>query len=350
MAVKRDRFRCALDAALDRALAESVIPAGPGRAGCAFVRVLSRNFRAPGRRLRARLLIASFLAHGGKAAPARLARWAASFELLQSFILTHDDIVDRARLRRGRNSLREEFASRGYGKADALALLGGDMYYLLGLERFLSLPIAPALMLRALRVLFATGRETVLAEVTHLLMGPGDLARQSTAAIEKIYRGKTALYSFVAPLVCGALAAGADAGRISLLARVGGALGVAYQLQDDLDDLFPGKADSGTEPFEDVRNARVTWLMVHAAHQAGRGERARLLSVYRKKNRTAKDITWIRSLVARSAAQQAAEKRIRALLKRAFGLLGRISVKARSQIENEITAAFRGRGCGAGGV
>jgi len=340
VAVTEVRLDRRLDASLAKALDDFTAGTGERDAPREFTGLLARHLRTPGKRIRAKLLLASYQAHGGKVSSGRLIPWAASFELLQAFILAHDDLIDAAPSRRGRHSLQKEFRVRGFSRAEALTLLGGDALYLLGLERLLDLPEEPSRIVRALRYLFAAGRKTVVAEVDHLLMRPPDLLTASPAVLETIYRGKTAHYSFIAPLVCGALTAGRDHCHVQRLERLGADLGVAFQLQDDLFDLYPGPGAESDESYEDIRNSRVTWIVVRAARESAAAERERLVNVFRKEKKTRADIGFITTLIERRGARKNAEERIRALLSRAARSLALLPLPDKRRLTAVIRAAF----------
>jgi geranylgeranyl diphosphate synthase type II len=75
---------------------------------------------------------------------------------------------------------------------------------------------------------------------------------------------KTSAYSFTLPLQAGAVLAGADAATIARLGDAGRAMGIAFQLADDLIGVFGDPARSGKSATCDLRTRKQTPLLVHA--------------------------------------------------------------------------------------
>lgn len=77
----------------------------------------------------------------------------------------------------------------------------------------------------------------------------------------KIYRYKTASYSFIGPLLSGAICAGADGDTLQMLERFAEKIGVAYQLQDDLLGVFGDEKETGKSTLSDLREGKQTLLI-----------------------------------------------------------------------------------------
>jgi geranylgeranyl diphosphate synthase type I len=150
-----------------------------------------------------------------------------ALELFHFFCLVHDDIIDASPERHGISTLHEQFGTNQ-------ALLVGDILA----------SWANQCMEEAIWGLLEHDKQAVLTQFSRLrqevIVGQildvqvADQAHPTLSAImEKTYL-KTARYSFVHPLIIGGLAAGQD---LHLLAEsYGGALGLAFQLKDDLED------------------------------------------------------------------------------------------------------------------
>lgn len=182
----------------------------------------------PGKRIRPRLVAAVGTALG--LSPEVSARIGAALEMVHAFTLVHDDLpaMDNDDLRRGRPT-----NHKVYG--EATALLAGDGLALLAVDALLPLRNElPAERVFALieTLLEAAGARGVIAgQVAESLLSPAD-------PVEKLwdaFRLKTGAL-FRAALVLPAVAAGsAAAGE---LGRLGDAIGIAFQIADDLEDDF----------------------------------------------------------------------------------------------------------------
>jgi geranylgeranyl diphosphate synthase type I len=76
--------------------------------------------------------------------------------------------------------------------------------------------------------------DTGAGEISDILMGPRDIARVEEAEITRMYTLKTTRYTFEAPMVIGALLAGANEDQLRELAELIDPLGLAFQIQNDL--------------------------------------------------------------------------------------------------------------------
>ncbi|WP_345665627.1 polyprenyl synthetase family protein [Streptomyces venetus] len=243
-----------------------------------------------GRRIRPRLLWWSLRAcGGGTPAQVRAALHAgAAVELLQTCALVHDDLMDAATTRRGRPALHTAVA-RQYGDiprgaarrlGDAAAVLAGDLALAWADDVMTDLlldgddlpPEAPA---RVRDIWRGTRTETIAGQYLDM---QGQATGQPTPA--RALRAaclKSALYTVERPLALGAALAGADQEATQALCRAGRCAGVAFQLRDDLDDLFADPDVTGKPSGGDVREGKPTYLMALArARAAADGDSATL--------------------------------------------------------------------------
>jgi geranylgeranyl diphosphate synthase type I len=195
-----------------------------------------------GKRIRPMLMLGAYRVFGGTRGldDTALLRAALSLELLHAFILVHDDVIDRSERRRGLSTLHkliEERLGRMEGAArtgENVALVVGDMLFALALEtlRSADFPVdrRDAALGHVLRYITDTGA----GEVYDILLGTRDIARVSEEEIARMYTLKTTRYTFEAPLVLGALLAGAESGALAELARLIEPVGLAFQIQNDL--------------------------------------------------------------------------------------------------------------------
>ena len=213
-----DDARVTVDAELDRRLQPS--GADPGR----LREAMHYAATGPGKRLRPALLMAAAEACGGTSSTgARALIGAAALEMLHAYTLVHDDLpaMDDDVERRGRPTVHVAFG-------EAIAILAGD-----GL---LTQAFGTAAELGGSACVVLARR----AGATELLAGQAmdltsDLTKLDLAGIERVHAAKTgALFAAAGEL--GAIAAGADGGRIDVLGRYGMAIGIAFQHADDRDD------------------------------------------------------------------------------------------------------------------
>jgi geranylgeranyl pyrophosphate synthase len=205
---------------------------------------------ASGKRIRPRLVWA--FAHCLDQPPQRVALLdvAVAAELIHSGSLLHDDVLDQGQLRRGRKTVNVRWGN-------TVAVLAGDMMLVRALALLRDYP--PAVCATAVETV-ASMTEAVISEVE--ARGQLGLSPEHWRGIAS---GKTgALFGWCGRAV--ALLAGAPEAAEDL-ARCGRALGIAFQLADDLIDLVGDR--SGKTRYSDLRNRELSYpILVAAASSA----------------------------------------------------------------------------------
>jgi len=226
-----------VDAVLEKALPPASAP--PERLHAAMRHLLFPG----GKRLRPALALAAAEAVG--AAPERALPLAAAVELVHTYSLVHDDLpcMDDDVERRGRPTVHVAFG-------EGTAVLAGDALLAAAFEVLASgapeLP-AEALLLAARDLARAAGSLALVGgQIDDLTFSAGSA---SVASIESIHERKSAAL-IAASIVGGARLAGAGAALLERLRRFGLAVGVAFQIADDLldqgqDDAVETGGDSG---------------------------------------------------------------------------------------------------------
>jgi geranylgeranyl diphosphate synthase type II len=231
-----------------------------------------RRAATGGKQLRPRLLLTAHGALDGHDDHAAL-RAAAGFELLHTAFLIHDDVIDRDWLRRGEPNVAAVFRaaalSRGR-RADIAEHLGTSAAIIAG-----DLAVAGAVEL----VVGGTADQSVASALADVVSGAvsataaGELMDVELASAEHptlddvlaMYEAKTGVYSFCAPLQAGAILARADQRVVAALGCAGLAMGIAYQVADDLLGTFGDPALTGKSVVSDAREGKRTVLATLAA-------------------------------------------------------------------------------------
>lgn len=252
-----------------------------------------------GKRVRPVLCLLSARALG---ANERLALpFALAIELMHNFALVHDDIEDGDTMRRDRPSTHVRFGiAHGVNIGDyllckVLTALLGEREAGLGPERTLAL----------IRLMSETLDHTHIGQA--LDIGARGKSQFTLEEYLRLVREKTGYY-LAAPLLGGAIVAGANAEVLERLARLGHALGPLFQIRDDLIDLTRGKGRGG-EIGSDIREGKRSFCVVHAAGQLAVRDRKRLFVILDKPRvkTTKSDIDWVLSQFAATGAVDAAQ-------------------------------------------
>ena len=179
-------------------------------------------------------------AAGGRSTTTRFCARRSPLELLHSFILIHDDVIDQSERRRRLPTFHKVVEER-LGKIDGAARVGenvavvvGDILFAMAVDTLRSTDFAHPLRDAALSHFLRYITDTGAGEVYDILLGTRDIARVSEAEITRMYTLKTTRYTFEAPLVLGALLAGVDDDHLRELAELIEPVGLAFQIQNDL--------------------------------------------------------------------------------------------------------------------
>ncbi|MEC5150045.1 polyprenyl synthetase family protein [Cryobacterium sp. GrIS_2_6] len=225
-----------------------------------------------GKRVRPALVLAAYAGLGGTEMSLAIPV-AVSFELLHTAFVIHDDVIDRDLHRRGVANVAGRFTERALAHgavgtqtgawATTAAILAGDLALSEAHRALALLPIGAEQRGRLLdlldRAVFVSAAGE-LADVTNTASKTPLSVEEVTVTLEQ----KTAVYSFEAPLMAGAVLAGASEEAIVALGRFGRLVGVAFQLTDDILGVFGDPARTGKSALTDLREGKQTALVAYA--------------------------------------------------------------------------------------
>ena len=343
-----------------KVVAASHVSAEVGAAAEAVERLALRG----GKRMRAALVVVGFDACGGqgrgegasasdeehvRALLRSVDRAAVAVELLQVYLLIHDDWMDDDDVRRGgptvHVTLRERLGTKQLG--DAGAVLAGDLACAYAQEALFEVPLAAERLLGAARA-FAQIQEHVvmgqLAEMSPIVAASRSATPRSAApaTFELIYALKTASYTVTGPLALGAYLAGASDARVAQLAQYGRALGIAFQLRDDLLGVFGDPSATGKPVGNDIRQGKRTALVSELRGDA-RSE-ALLARVLGKAGASDADVAEVVRAMETTGAKARVEARVAELLAVARAALTAMALPETSRGRVWLAGAVRALG------
>lgn len=232
---------------------------------------------AGGKRIRPILAIAAAESLGAEVEPVLM--HLCSLELIHTYSLVHDDLpaLDNDDLRRGRRTTHVVYG-------EAMGILTGDAL-LTEAFSWLAKPLAgvePARQLRAVALVATAVDSTGMigGQVADIVAERSQDSGHDHAALlrelEFIHRNKTGKL-FTASVLLGGLLGGASEEQLQALRRYADALGLAFQIVDDLLDIEESSATLGKTAGKDVAQGKLTWPALLGAESA-RGEVQRLLT------------------------------------------------------------------------
>lgn len=267
----------------------------------------------PAKRLRPALLVAGLsMGRGRDTSSKGLWTFAAGLELLHLFMLIHDDVADRADLRRGGPSLHAMLG--GDRAAQDLAIVVGDYLFARALEVMLEPELTYAS--KAVRYYLEICRQTAVGQFMDLGVSARPLKDTQLFLVVKIAMLKTARYSFVGPLVAGGVLANAPPELLDRFERAGRHLGVAYQLRDDYLGLYGDERIAGKSASSDFEEGKKTFPIVAAYQRSSAAVRAEIDALYAGDRSDPRALGRLRSIVedcgGRAATKRAIERSTRA--------------------------------------
>ncbi|WP_406165122.1 polyprenyl synthetase family protein [Streptomyces sp. NBC_00996] len=246
---------------------------------------------------------------------------AVAVELVHTFSLLHDDIMDGDALRRGRPAL-----WKAYGTGPAV--LAGDALFALAVETLTAAP-ATAHAAAAVRHLTTALRDLVHGQADDLLFADRPWTGPEAVGVgeyESMAEHKTGALLGCA-LALGAQLAGAPPETAAALDRAGRHLGVAFQIADDLLGIWGEPVVTGKPVHSDLRQGKKTLPVLVALNAPGHSALAELLACP-----AALDDTGVRkaaALVERAGGRTAALREARRHLDAADALLATASLAPR---------------------
>ena len=272
---------------------------------------IERMLAAGGKRLRPAFCYWGYAAGGGEP-DGRIVSAAASLELLHTFALVHDDVMDNADERRGEPTVH---AKRGPN----VAILVGDMALVLADDAFMASGFDEKDLHRAFGVYSRMRRQVIAGQYLDLQAADMDIDEPTARRIAVLKSGS---YSIEQPLVMGACLAGATDEVLEHLASFGRPLGEAFQLRDDLLGTFGERSVLGKSIDSDIREGKRHVLYAKALESLRGEEREFFVSRWGGGGRLSpEDVDRLRDLVASSGARSATEELVAQLVSEAESAL-----------------------------
>lgn len=251
--------------------------------------VTAHLVEAGGKRLRPMLTLAAARICGYRGQDH--VKLAAVVEFIHTATLLHDDVVDESTRRRGRPTANLLWDNKS-------SVLVGDYLF----SRSFQLMVETG-SLRVLDIL--ANASATIAEGEVLQLTAAQDLRTDEAVYLQVVRGKTAAL-FSAATEVGGVIAGASEAVVRALYDYGDALGIAFQIADDLLDYGGASAVIGKNTGDDFRERKVTLPVIKAVAKANAAERDFWVRVIEKGDQREGDLEEALRIMARHGAMEAA--------------------------------------------
>ncbi|MBU0762353.1 MAG: polyprenyl synthetase family protein [Candidatus Altiarchaeota archaeon] len=256
---------------------------------------------AGGKRIRPCLTLLACEAVGGEAKKALPA--AASIELLHTFTLVHDDIMDNDLERRGQPTVHSLWG-------EDMAILVGDALYCAAFKAMAALRTAgvpPDHTLDALDTLIAANEEVTVGQMMDMLFERNESV--SEQEYTSMIRKKTGALIEAAVKV-GAIVGAAPKEQVNAFSVYGSNCGLAFQIKDDILDLTADRKTFGKPVGSDIRAGKKTLLIIHAMNHGSVEDRKRLSDVLGRIDASEEEVTAAIGLLERIGSIKYCERRV----------------------------------------
>jgi geranylgeranyl diphosphate synthase type I len=261
-----------------------------------------------GKRLRAALVVAGFASVDSSADQQAALDAGAAFELLQTYLLIHDDWMDGDEMRRGGPSVPALMLMhhRDRHLADCASILAGDYAAALALDLLCSANVAPERLAVALRVFARIQTDVICGQ---------QLDVSGTASnLELHYALKTGSYTVKGPLLLGAALAGASELQVQRLVAFADPIGIAFQMCDDLLGVFGDSSKTGKPVGEDLRQGKRTVVVREAREMLAQSEWDQVQQVLGNSGASDAQLSEVIRMLLRSGVKERVEQRIERLV------------------------------------
>lgn len=261
------------------------------------------------------------------------------YEIFETAILAHDDIIDNSPLRRNRDSMFIALGKNHLGLSRAICM--GDYGIMLSsyLLQYTSFDVETKI--NALKTQSEVYLKTVIGELKDI-----DISNDRHFLKDDIfdmYYHKTALYSIIGPLTFGATLGKASEELIKNLYNIGKFLGYSYQIKDDYLGIFSDFYNTGKSTASDINEGKSTILASTFIEKASAPDKVLFLSSYGKGvNTTTDDILCVQNLFKKYDIQKTTETILEENIKTAYKLIneGNISDLSKKQLTDLASYLF----------
>ncbi len=277
-----------------------------------------------GKRLRPLLALISYSLY--KTDPEKIVKYAITIEAFHNFTLLHDDIMDKAPLRRGKATVHEKWNVN-------TAILSGDVMLVKVYDQFLNLD--GDTLKEVLRIFNQCAAE--VCEGQQWDMEFETKSKVTEAQYIEMIRLKTAvLLGF--SLELGALLANASQDDRQALKEFGINIGIGFQLKDDLLDVYADKNKFGKQVGGDILANKKTYLLIKAKEKArGKDKQELELWLNAKKFNKLKKVKAVTDLYTKLGIAQLTERNIEEYFSKGFQNLDRLKDSPQKQQLIEFT-------------
>lgn len=274
-----------------------------------------------GKRIRALLVLLGYRLAGNKELTSEIYKAAASYEIFQTGILIHDDIIDDSDLRRGKPTVHKALGGDGLAINNAICL--GDFGIFLSQKVLSKLDINSDRVIKALKIYNKTLMNTIIGELLDVNSPYSKHVSEERVIMIAYY--KTAWYTIIGPLLLGAILGGANDKLIENIEKFGEHLGVAFQMKDDILGIFGSEEKVGKSVTSDICEKKLTLLYLYVLEEGSMEQLEIFNTYYGKKDVTEKECNFIKEIMEDTGSVDRVDKLLKDESKQAKDMIDKIT-------------------------
>jgi geranylgeranyl pyrophosphate synthase len=269
-----------------------------------YLAILARG----GKRLRGSLGMWAYFSAGGKDDNLAL-HIARTLEMIHAYLLVIDDVADQAQARRNGPSAHalikkyhdeQTWFGNSEHFSEMQAINAGLAAQHMIMQEITELAAVDSLKLEALRELNAILFKTVAGQIADLnFQAMRDVSEHEVIAE---MQQKTAYYSFVSPLQFGTIMAGKDWSDYAWLEGWACNIGLGFQINDDILGVFGDEKVSGKSSLSDVREGKMSLMVVRALDHGSDTQKSNLLRLLGKQDLTQAELEQVQTVLEDTGA------------------------------------------------
>ena len=290
-----------------------------------------------GKRIRPTLFYFGYIIGGGKN-KLEAVKASISVELVHSYLLIHDDIIDHDDFRHGGFSMHynyEKKAENNFKDVDAkhfgvsMAIIAGDLVMSFGYEILNNSNFRNDLKIKALSNLDKIICNTILGQALDLTLSKDD--NFNIDRIFEMQKYKTAKYTIEGPLQLGAILAGANEKFLDSLSNYAIPIGIAFQIQDDIIGIFGNEKKIGKPIGSDIKEGKRTLLFSKAIENADDVQKQVLNNTLGNENISSTDIEKVKDIIIKTGSLKFSIDKAEELTKSAKESLKKLGISEKNE-------------------
>ncbi|MEM2843334.1 MAG: polyprenyl synthetase family protein [Candidatus Bathyarchaeia archaeon] len=244
-------------------------------------------------------------------------------ELYRHSILIHDDLIDEDESRRGGKTIHQLFSEKRDKRfGDGEALLLGNITYALALNKVLNTGFKIESGVKAASLLSKAYKDVNESQALDLLF------EEKEPKIDEWYimASKRAASLFKASILTGAIFGEASEKDLKLLEEASINIGYAFDIQDDIIDLYASKEAYGKTPGRDLILKKKPLHIIYALSMANNEEVEKIKESFKKRSLSLNDIFYVKTIVEKSGALKEAKNRLKFHAEKAEAIIQKTSL------------------------